>query len=127
MLRGVLERQARYILIDPYANAFWSNYRVAERKFEADSLLYPIWFAYDYYKQTGDASIFTPTVRRAFAVALAGVGPVAALPADLAPVRRGRRVTVPAPASSAHLSRQKVLDLEVKSHLACKGYVSLRR
>jgi meiotically up-regulated gene 157 (Mug157) protein len=71
LLHGVLEREARYILIDPYANAFYENYAVAERKFEVDSLLYPIWFASDYYKQTGDATIFTPTVRRAFALALA--------------------------------------------------------
>ncbi len=70
-LRGVLEREARYILIDPYANAYGSDYKVVERKFEVDSLLYPIWFAADYYRQTHDASIFTPTVRKAFVSVLA--------------------------------------------------------
>jgi hypothetical protein len=66
VLRGVVARMARCILIDAYGNAFWSNYRVAERKFEVDSLLYPVWYASRYWKETGDRSIFTPEVNRAF-------------------------------------------------------------
>lgn len=65
-LRGVVAREARYILLDPYANAFSSDYKVVERKFEVDSLLYPIWFAGRYWRATGDRSIFTNEVNRAF-------------------------------------------------------------
>jgi meiotically up-regulated gene 157 (Mug157) protein len=71
LLRGVVARQARYILADPYANAFSSDYRVMERKFEVDSLLYPIWFAHRYWRETHDTSIFTPQVNRAFERVLA--------------------------------------------------------
>jgi hypothetical protein len=67
MLRGTIARQAHYIQIDPYANAFSIDYHVAERKFEMDSLLYPIWFSYLYWKSTGDRSIFTSDLQNAVA------------------------------------------------------------
>ncbi len=70
MLRGAIERQGRYIEIDPYANAFTADYHVGERKFEVDSLLYPIRLAYEYWRVTGDTSAFTPAMRKTYALVL---------------------------------------------------------
>jgi meiotically up-regulated gene 157 (Mug157) protein len=70
MLRGVIAREAKDMLLDPYANAFNRDYKVAEEKYELDSLLYPIQLAWMYWKQTHDASVFTPEVKAAFEKAL---------------------------------------------------------
>ncbi len=59
LLRGIIAREGKYLQVDPYANAFTIDYRVWEQKFELDSLAYPIVLAWTYWKQTGDASIFT--------------------------------------------------------------------
>lgn len=74
MIKGLLRRQFRYILTDPYANAFnkeannmghkgditQQNEWVWERKYEVDSLCYPIWLCYRYYQKTKDTEIFDP-------------------------------------------------------------------
>jgi len=70
MLRGVIAREAKDMLLDPYANAFNRDYKVAEEKYELDSLLYPIQLAWMYWKQTRDASVFTPEVKAAYEKAL---------------------------------------------------------
>jgi len=72
LLAGVIHRQTKCILIDPYANAFndgpkgsyWEKdltvmkKELHERKYELDSLCYPIRLAHTYWKTTGDASVF---------------------------------------------------------------------
>ncbi len=71
LLRGIIMRQAKYLQIDPYANAFTLDYRVWEEKFELDSLAYPIVLAWSYWHVTGDGSVFTADESKAFDAVLA--------------------------------------------------------
>ncbi len=62
---GVIERNARNIIADPYANALKSDYTVWERKWEVDSLAWPVILASVYWRSTQDRTVFTPDLHRA--------------------------------------------------------------
>ncbi len=84
LIAGVINRQSKCILIDPYANAFnkkpigseWEtdltemNPWIHERKYELDSLCYPIRLAYNYWKKTNDNSPFDNTWLKAMKLAV---------------------------------------------------------
>ncbi|MDF2542898.1 MAG: metal-independent alpha-mannosidase [Herbinix sp.] len=84
-VKGLIKRQMRYILIDPYANAFneeangncWDHDITEsspwdwERKYEIDSLCYPVWLIHSYWKIKDDSSVFTEEVKKVFQTILA--------------------------------------------------------
>jgi hypothetical protein len=82
MVEGLIRRQSACILLDSYANAFMPDPQskplpwavndntdkkpgVGERKWEIDSLCYPIRLAHGYWKNTGDTAPFDATFTRA--------------------------------------------------------------
>lgn len=86
LIAGVINRQTNCILLDPYTNAFYKDHSkvsewketdytdmkpgVHERKWEVDSLCYPIRLAYHYWKTTGDTSPFDADWKQAISLTL---------------------------------------------------------
>jgi len=89
LLEGVIRRQVRCILIDPYANAFMTDLNaptnltwslqdktemkpgVGERKWELDSLCYPMRLSHGYWLHTADATPFDAQWVKAMKLAVA--------------------------------------------------------
>ena len=79
LIAGLVNRQTKCILLDPYANAFYDGDHVGEwktdktdmkpgvheRKWEIDSLCYAVRLAYHYWKTSGDTSVFSEDWKKA--------------------------------------------------------------
>lgn len=79
LVKGLIQKQMSYILIDPYANAFNEkpnghcytkditddNPWEWERKYEIDSLCYPVWLLHQYWSRTNDSKLFNDTTKKA--------------------------------------------------------------
>ncbi|MDJ0366838.1 glycoside hydrolase family 125 protein [Hymenobacter sp. H14-R3] len=85
LIAGVINRQTHYVNKEPYANAFygddakvgeWATDHTAmqpgvhERKWEIDSLCYPIRLAYHYWQKTGDTQPFDAQWQQAIGTTL---------------------------------------------------------
>lgn len=85
LIAGVINHQTKSILKDPYANAFYGDPQkvgewksdltemrpgVHERKWEIDSLCYPIRLAFHYWKKTGDKAPFDAEWKKSIAAIL---------------------------------------------------------
>ncbi len=120
LIEGVIRRQARLIQIDPYANAFmrspedpplsWAVHDkttmlpgVGERKWEIDSLCYPVRLAHGYWKATGSTAQFDESWMEAAA-------------RIVATFREQQRISSPGP---YHFQR---MSLEPTGTLALNGY-----
>jgi meiotically up-regulated gene 157 (Mug157) protein len=85
LIAGVINHQTKCILKDPYANAFYNDPAkvgewqtdhttmspgIHERKWEIDSLCYPIRLAYHYWKKTGDNKPFDASWKKSITTIL---------------------------------------------------------
>ncbi|WP_263602054.1 glycoside hydrolase family 125 protein [Chryseobacterium sp. PET-29] len=85
LLKGVINKQVECVLLDPYANAFFDDAAkisewkddstlmkpgIHERKWEIDSLCYVMRLSYNYWKATGDSSVFDADWKKAMLLIL---------------------------------------------------------
>jgi len=85
LLKGVINKQVECVLLDPYANAFFDDASktsewkddstqmkpgIHERKWEIDSLCYVMRLSYNYWKITGDSSVFDADWKKAMLLIL---------------------------------------------------------